>query len=76
MIDLQKIQKENKRLKEKKKSKDSKSILNKLKGVVTAKPILKSERATITIKEREPAEYEPIFFKKEMEEAKKSLFFS
>jgi len=52
-----------------------KSVTSKLKKKVSSKRILKRSRgATIILPEHEPAPYEPIYFKKEMEDAKKSMF--
>lgn len=56
----------------KKKEKKKKFILRK----VVVKKILRPSKATLVIKQHEPAEYRPIYFKQEMEDAKKSMFFS
>lgn len=52
-----------------------KQIKKKLSKKVTSKRILKDSKATVTIKERQPAEYISTFFKDEMEEAKNAMFF-
>lgn len=42
---------------------------------VISRKILKKNKAVVTIKEHKPAEYVSRFFKDEMGEAKKGLFF-
>jgi hypothetical protein len=42
---------------------------------IKAKKILKNNQATITIKEVTPAPYIPLYFKQELEQTKRSMFF-
>jgi len=60
-----------------KKKKDKElTITQKLSKKITTRKILKKpERLVIQIKESKPAEYVSRFFKDELEETKKSLFF-
>ena len=60
-----------------KKDSELKKISKLLKSKIKQKRILTpSTRMIIKIKEHKPAEYVPIYFKNEIEEARKSMFFS
>jgi hypothetical protein len=58
-----------------KKPKEEKEKKFKLTSKISSKGILKPNKMTVTINERQPAEYTPIYFKNEVEQAKKSMFF-
>ena len=46
-----------------------------MKRVKSKRILRKGKRMVVRIKEQQPAEYIPIYFKQEVEEARKSLFF-
>lgn len=62
-----------KKLSNPKLSGSKKSLISK--KAMKSKRILKPSRITVKIKEHTPAEYVPIYFKEEWEEAKRSMFF-
>jgi len=74
VLDLDKIVKENKRLKEKKSKKKKSTLLKKLSKKLSGKKILKKSKATIVLHTKEPAEYVSRYFKDEMQETKRSMF--
>jgi len=74
VVDLRKVKKELKRLKEKSRKGKSKILLKKLK----VNKILKKSKSSLTIKKYEPTSIlsDPNrFFKEEMEETKNAIFF-
>lgn len=76
VVNFKKIVKENKELKKKKKSKKEKKVL---KAKVVSKKVLKPNKMTMTIPKQEPYSVlgEPNrFFKNELENEKRSTFFS
>lgn len=78
VIDFQKVLKKRDKLKKKKVRKDESKQKKSLRKVIKTKGVLKPSRATLVIKQREQASVmdEPSrFFKDEMEEVKKTMFF-
>jgi hypothetical protein len=69
VVTLESLKKDIKALKSKKK--ESSSIGTK----VSSKDILKGIKPEVHIQNKEPAKYVPIYFKAEINEAKKSAFF-
>lgn len=44
--------------------------------IIKVKRVIKDKRITVKIPEAKPAEYKPVYFKNEIEDAKNSMFFS
>lgn len=79
VIDLEKLQKDNKKLKSKKEGKKQKDFLKKFTTKLSAKKIVKSNQMEVHIPKRERTSIlnDPNrFFTHELEETKKSLYFS
>lgn len=62
--------------KKKEKGKNEGKLMKQLKKRVKFKKVLKPSKTTFELKEHQPAEYVSRYFKDEMEEAEKSMFFS
>ncbi len=73
--DIEKIEKELKKLKEKKLKKIDKKIDKFLKQKLTSRKILKPGQLTMTIQKKEIEPYKPIYFKETLEQEKRSMFF-
>jgi len=61
--------------KKKKDKTKTKKLSKKWQGKLKPRSILKDSKATVTIRERQPAEYVNRFFKEEQEDAEMALFF-
>lgn len=78
VVDLKKVLKENKKLKKKLKKKGYDKIIKHLKGKVSEKKVFKPSQKTVKIPEYKAPSVlgdENRFFKGQMEEERKSLFF-
>ena len=76
VIDFKKTIEENKKTKKKAGKEKSKSAYLKLLSTkISNKPIIKKDKPTLVIKKFEPAPYVNRYFKDEIEEAKRSMFF-
>ncbi len=51
-----------------------KSLIKSLSKKVKIKKVLKPSKLVVTIKEHKPAEYQPLYFKDEVEKEKKLFF--
>ncbi len=71
VVDFEKVTRELKKLKEKKRKKERKILSKKL----VSRKVFKPSQMTITIKQKEPEPYKPIFFKETLDNEKRSLFF-
>ena len=75
VVDFQKVVKENKKLKEKSKKQGNSKLLKGLHKKVSDKKILSKSKTTVTIKKFVLAPYVSRYFKEEIDEMKRSMFF-
>lgn len=68
VVDLKKLEKAIKQ-----KKKDGKKDI--LKSKIVSKNVLKKSKTTITVKEKEPADYVPIYFQAELKKTKEDMGF-
>jgi len=74
VVDFEKIQEENKKLKSKPKKKSKKGILKSLSKKISSKRVLKKGKTTYSMQAHSPAPYVNRYFNHEMAEAKRSMF--
>ena len=61
--------------KQKQDKKSIKAIKKILEKKIQSKPVIKSEKATLVIKQVEQEQYKPIYFKETYEQEKRNMFF-